>query len=119
MKSDNRPIISHPVPTTFNPNPPAYYDIPLEKTSKKLGLRGWINSRSRLFWVVAVLSLLLIVGLAISLPLFFLTRHVPSLAVQTPDQTETQNADMKVPHSFLIDIATAEDEKTREAVQYP
>lgn len=119
MKSHTLPVISHPVPATFTINPPTYYDIPLETTStKKLGLRGWIKSRSRSFWIVAALSLLLIVGLAISLPLFFRKRHVSSLAVQSPEtnQTQTQNPENIVPHSFLIDIATAEDEDTRAAV---
>lgn len=121
MKSDTRPVISPPVPTTFTPNPPAYYDISLETASaKKIGLRGWIKSRSRLFWVVAALSLLLIAGLAVSLPLFFRTRHVPSLTVQSPEssqnQTQPQKPADKVPHSFLIDINTAEDEETRAAV---
>jgi hypothetical protein len=127
MKSDTRPVISHPVPTTFTPNPLEYYDTSLEMTSaKKIGLRGWIKSRSRPFWVVVALSLFLIAGLAASLPVYFRTRHIPSLAVQSPEpsqnQTQPQNPGNTVLHSFLIDITTAEDEATRLAVnasKYP
>jgi hypothetical protein len=118
MKSHTLPFISYPVPRTFRPNPPAYDDIPLDATStKKLGFRGWIKTRSRLFWVVTTLSLLLVAGLAVSLPLFFHTRNAPSLTVQSPDASQNPNpSNNHVSHSFLIDIITAEDEETRAAV---
>jgi hypothetical protein len=51
-------LISYPMPN-ITPNPFEHYDIALEEYSKKRnGFKRWITSRSRLFWVVIVLSCL-------------------------------------------------------------
>ena len=118
-KAPNNPIISHPTPGTFTPNSPERYTDPLNTYStKRTGLKGWIKSRSRLFWVILAFSVLLVVGLTISLPLFFLTKPRPSQPFQILFQSLPQGSDQVtvVPHSFLVDINTADDEPTRVAV---
>jgi hypothetical protein len=140
LTSDTRPSISHPRPTPFTPNPQPFErpDTPERKTfGKKRGIRGWMKERSRVFWIVLVLSLLLIVGVGTALPLFFLTRHPQSHVLQTQEsatnqlQGTTSQSGMlplqlegitsqaqgtTIDHSFLVDVETAEDEPTRAAV---
>jgi hypothetical protein len=140
LTSDTRPSISHPRPTPFTPNPPPFErpNTPEWKTfGKKRGIRGWMKERSRVFWIVLVLSLLLIVGVSTTLPLFFLTHHSQSHSLQIQESATNQlqgtTSQSKMPplqvqgttsqaqgtvidHSFLVDIETAEDEPTRAAV---
>lgn len=124
LASDTRPSISRPLPTPFTPNPTPFErpDTPESKTfGKKRGLRGWMKERSRVFWIVLVLSLLLLAGVGTTVPLFLLRHHPETQTLQTQDAA-TSPPEMKtsqgttIDHSFLVDIDTAEDEPTRAAV---
>ena len=83
-------------------------------------MRGWIQSKSRLYWVVIAASVILIAGVATVLPVFVLTHHARNtIAAQYQNVSNHQMAQAnKVTQSFLVDINSAEDEPTRAAVHF-
>ena len=86
-------------------------------------LTEWIATRSRKFWLIVVLSTILTLVLGIILGIYFLVNpHSTSTAqtippgehIKPPEQKNINSRDLT--HSFLVDLNTAEDEPTREAV---
>jgi hypothetical protein len=119
VTSDGRPSISTPRPQRFTPNPVTYArpDSPdWALPAKKRGFRGWVRSNSRLFWIVLGLCLVFIAGTATVLSLFLKMHHSPIPAIQNPETPAVPTDKRTIPHSFLVDVDTAEDEDTRAAV---
>ena len=76
-----------------------------------------MKSRSRRFWILIGAITLLISILIIALPIYFVTLQHKNESIVSPTVTPgVQKTSDIVPNSFLVDVATAEDEDTRAAV---
>jgi hypothetical protein len=94
-----------PSPETYVPEEQLPDDL---KSTRKPGVKGWIASRSKLFWVLFGAIFLIVVVVAI-VPTIILTRP-HSVPADPPSLTNV------VPHSFMVDIKSSPDENTRAAV---
>lgn len=90
---------------------------------RRRSLTEWIATRSRKFWLIVVLSTILVLVLGIILGIYLLVHpHSTSTAqtippgehIKPPEQKNVNSRDLT--HSFLVDLNTAEDEPTRAAV---
>ena len=96
----------------FPPSPDTY--VPEEqwpdnlKSPRKSGVIGWIASRSKLFWILFGVIFLIVVIVAI-VPTVILTR-LHSVPSDPPTLTNV------IPHSFMVDIKSSQEENTRAAV---
>lgn len=77
-----------------------------KKPSKMQRLKEWRKSRSRRFWILLGSGLTAVVLLVIFLP-YFLTRPEPASLPVRPGV---------IPHSYMVDIKSANDEETRLTV---
>src|SRR5271170_4622819 len=91
---------------------------------KRQRLSEWIAIRSRKFWLIVILSTILVLLLGIILGIYLTTRPHPTSTAQTipqgehikpPEQKTVNSRDLV--HSFLVDIDTADDEPTRATVK--
>src|SRR5579859_5864423 len=107
----NRHLTS-PIRSIFG-DPQPYSDEPLHssamyssKGSRMHRLKEWRKSRSRRFWILVGSCVLSVLLLIIFLP-YFLTRPEPASLPERPGV---------IPHSYMVDIKSANDEETRLAV---
>jgi hypothetical protein len=106
-----RQLIRRPI--RLNEDRQPYCDGPQNKSatdsmgfSKSPRFKEWRRSRSRRFWILVGAAVMAALLLVICLP-YFLTRPEPSTLPMRPGV---------IPHSYLVDIKSADDEETRLSV---
>lgn len=113
--TETAPKVSPPiqfVPSSLGFRLPSQIYSDDEDHKRKRSPSVWIKSKSRRFWIIAGLSLLLIVIIAVVLPLYFVTRsHDRSSGAQNYRMDS-------ISRSVLVDIMSSDDEATRARVLY-